>query len=91
MILHHQGLNKADAEAALRRCNGDGDEALLYAMECMDHGGAAACAARSLVDAADDLADDNARAAAEQALQDSALLEAQQVLDRLTENQSPIQ
>ena len=86
-----QGLSKADAEAALRHCNGDGDEALLYAMECMDNGGAAACAARNLADAADGSTDDDARAAAEQALQDSALLEAQQVLHRLTENQGSIQ
>ena len=41
-------LPKADAEAALRHCHGDGDAALLYAVHCHSHGGAAAVAQRGL-------------------------------------------
>jgi hypothetical protein len=35
-----QGLTKMDAEAALRKCNGDGDEALIYGVACLPDGAA---------------------------------------------------
>ena len=85
-----QGLPKADAEAALKHCNGDGDAAMLYAAECQSQGGAAACAQRHTT-AASTSAEHFARAAAEQAGQEADLQEAQQVLARVTANNSSIQ
>ena len=83
-------LPKADAEAALRHCHGDGDAALLYAVHCHSHGGAAAVAQRGLA-AASTSSQDFAQVAAEQARKEADLQEAQLVLARLTANNSTIQ
>lgn len=85
-----QGLKKEDAEAALRHCNGHGDAAMLHALECLDKGGAAACAYRSMASATDS-PEAFAQAAAQQARQEADLQEAQQVLARFTANNSPMQ
>ncbi|KAK9817931.1 hypothetical protein WJX72_004478 [[Myrmecia] bisecta] len=42
----NQGLSEEDAIAALEHCQGDGEEAMLYAVECLDRGGAATVARR---------------------------------------------
>ena len=83
-----QGLPKADAEAALEHCDGDGDAAMLYAAECQSQGGAAACALRQSTAVSNEHL---VRAAAEQARQEADLQEAQQVLARVTANNSSIQ
>lgn len=82
LLLLAQGLSRADAEAALAHCSGDGDEALLYAVQCIPKGGAAACA--------DD--NDDAAVAAEKLArrQQAELVEAQQVLARFTANNPAI-
>ena len=88
-----QGLTKEDAEAALRHCSGDGDAAMLHALNCLEEGGAAAHA-QKLKGLATNVAHASpccfAQAAAQQARQEADLQEAQQVLARLTANNSPI-
>lgn len=86
-------LPRADAEAALRHCNGDGDEALLYALQCHHQGGAAAVAQRRLAAAAaaSTSGQQFAQVAAEQARREADLQEALQVLARVTANKSTIQ
>ena len=82
-----QGLNRSDAEAALRHCDGDGDAALMHAVECMSKGGAAACAEQA--QALKPLSGNAfAQAAAEQARQEADLQEAHQVLARFTASKS---
>lgn len=86
----YQGLTQEDAEAALRHCEGDGDAAMLYAVECMGSGGPAACAQRRVALTSDsaESAQALAEAAAHQARQEADLQEAQQVLARFTGNNS---
>lgn len=85
-------LPRADAEAALRHCEGDGDEALLYALQCHTQGGAAAVAQRQLAAAAaSEPRQRFAQFAAEQARREADLQEALQVLSRVTANGSTIQ
>ena len=84
-------LPKADAEAALRHCNGDGDEALLYALQCHSQGGAAAVGQRRLAAASASTSSQRfAQVAAEQARKEADLQEAQQVLARVTANKSTL-
>ncbi|DBB13492.1 TPA: hypothetical protein ACH3X3_000543 [Trebouxia sp. C0006] len=85
----YQGLSKEDAEAALRHCQGDGEAAMLHALECMDTGGAAACAQQQLA-LGSGSAQALAEAAAQQACQEADLQEAQQVLTRFTANNSSL-
>lgn len=84
-------LPRADAEAALRHCKGDGDVALLYASCCHSRGGAAAVARRRLAAAAPTSSQHFAQAAAQQACKEADLPEAQLVMARLTANNSTIQ
>lgn len=85
-------LPKADAEAALRHCHGDGDLALLYAAHCHSQGGAAAVAQRTPAAAGTPTSSQHfARVAAEQARKEADLQEAQLVLARVTANNSTIQ
>lgn len=85
-------LPRADAEAALRHCDGDGDEALLYALQCHTQGGAAAVAQSRLAAAAASKTGQHfAQVAAEQARREADLQEALQVLSRVTANGSTIQ
>ncbi|DBA92731.1 TPA: hypothetical protein ACH3X1_002937 [Trebouxia sp. C0004] len=83
----YQGLSREDAEAALRHCQGDGDAAILDALECMDTGGAAACAQQRMALNSGSVKA-LAEAAAQQACQEADLQEAQQVLTRFTANNS---
>ena len=82
-----QGLSKADAAAALRHCNGDGDAAMLYAFECQHKGGAAACVLEASSQAAAGTSDQGfvQATAAEQARREADMQEALQVLARVTE------
>lgn len=85
-------LPRADAEAALRHCHGDGDEALLYAVQCHSQGGAAAVAQKRLAAASASTSGQQlAQVAAEQARMEADLQEALQVLARVTANKSTIQ
>lgn len=85
----YQGLSREDAEAALRHCQGDGDAAMLHALECMHAGGAAACAQQRMA-LESGSAKALAEAAAQQACQEADLQEAQQVLTRFTANNSSL-
>ena len=85
-------LSRADAVAALTQCSGDGNEALLYALQCQDQGGAAAVAQRRLAAASASTSGQQfAQVAAEQARKEADLQEALQVLARVTANMSTIQ
>lgn len=63
---------------------------MLHALECMDAGGAAACAQQRMA-LESGSAQALAEAAAQQARQEADLQEAQQVLTRFTANNSSLQ
>ena len=76
-----QGLSEEDARAALLECPGDGDAALLYAVQCMGEGGAAQVRFRTLADEAA-----RAEVSGDTSARDTALrTEVESVLQRFSE------